>query len=151
MFERYDEGARQVVVLAQEEALDLGHHEIGPLHQLLACFGARYVNSRGRPYTLARRALRQAGVDEDVVRRHAKAQYAPPLKVTPPSQMLFTDDAKRALELAFREALSSGHQSIRGEHVLMALTRIEATFEVLPSDAVRAAIAEEWMSTFERK
>ena len=53
MFERFTERARQVVVLAQDEARALGHDYIGTEHLLLGLLreadglGARTLNSLG--------------------------------------------------------------------------------------------------------
>ena len=56
MFERFTEGARQVVVRAQENARRLGHNYIGCEHLLLAA-----AEAGGRPaWSCATRASRQS-------------------------------------------------------------------------------------------
>jgi ATP-dependent Clp protease ATP-binding subunit ClpA len=60
VFDRFTDGARQVVVLAQEEARALGHDYIGTEHLLLGLLG----EEKG----LAAVALGEAGVEPDAVR-----------------------------------------------------------------------------------
>jgi ATP-dependent Clp protease ATP-binding subunit ClpC len=55
MFERFSANARQVVVLAQEEARALNHNYIGTEHVLLGLLN--------NPETTAARALAQCGVE----------------------------------------------------------------------------------------
>lgn len=56
MFERFTEDARQVVVLAQHDARQLGHHFIGTEHLLLGLLD--------RPQTLAAHLLAEHGLDK---------------------------------------------------------------------------------------
>ena len=66
MFERFTERARQVVVLAQEEARALRHNYIGTEHLLLGLLGAAERNPRG-DFTPA--TLRELGIDPDRARQ----------------------------------------------------------------------------------
>jgi ATP-dependent Clp protease ATP-binding subunit ClpA len=64
MFERFTNAARQVVVLAQQEARDLGHPHIGTQHVLLGILAAD-------PDGLAGQVLHEVGVRHDAVRAEA--------------------------------------------------------------------------------
>lgn len=116
MFERFTERARQVVVFAQQEARDLGHNYIGTEHLLLGllrekhCLGARTLASAGVTLEDAR-----ARVEQIVGRGEGQ----------PTGQVPFTPRAKKALELALREAMGLGHNYIGSEHVLLGITRAD--------------------------
>src|ERR1700744_5424047 len=94
LFERFTERARQVVVLAQEEARTLKHNYIGTEHILLGLL-------REEEGLVAR----IVGSGEEVTS----------------GQIPFTPRAKKVLELALREALSLGHNYIGTEHILLGL------------------------------
>lgn len=112
MFERFTERARQVVVLAQEEARTLHNDHIGVEHILLGCL----AEGEG----LAFRVLDHLKVSADDLRAHIEAdKESLPLS----GQMPFTPRAKKVLELALREALSLGHNYIGTEHIALAITR----------------------------
>jgi ATP-dependent Clp protease ATP-binding subunit ClpC len=114
MFERFTERARHVVVFAQEEARRLGHPHIGTEHLLLGLFreedGMAAVVLRDYGLTLA-------AVRDDVLRISGRGEGAST------GQMPFTPRAKRALELALREAIALQHNYIGTEHILLALAR----------------------------
>jgi len=100
MFERLTTEARQVLVLAQEEALSLGHGHIGTEHlllglldtsdgvaaEVLADSGAEAgdvraaverIVGRGRPAHDDAAALRAIGIDLDVVRATIEESFGP--------------------------------------------------------------------------
>jgi ATP-dependent Clp protease ATP-binding subunit ClpC len=116
VFERFTERARQVVVLAQDESRALGHDYIGTEHLVLGLLreeegvAARVLESLGVELEDAR-----ARVEESVGRGEPR----------PSGQIPFTPEAKRALELSLREALSLGHNHIGTEHVLLGVIRVE--------------------------
>ncbi|MGH2850016.1 MAG: Clp protease N-terminal domain-containing protein [Solirubrobacteraceae bacterium] len=114
VFERFTERARQVVVLAQEEARTLRHPFIGTEHLLLGLLR----DEDG----VAARALAGCGVTLIDARRRVDEIVTPGAEVTH-GQMPFTPRSKRALELALREAQSLGSGSIGTEHLLLALAR----------------------------
>ena len=114
MFERFTERARQVVVLAQDEARALAHDYIGTEHLLLGILreeegiGARVLESLGVTVDRTRnQVVRIVGRGEQLAS----------------GQIPFTPHAKRALELALREATSLGHNDIGTEHILLGLVR----------------------------
>ena len=114
VFERFTERARQVVVLAQEEARALRHNYIGTEHLLLGLLR----EEQG----IAARALEALGVKIEEVRAQV-ARIVGQGDVVETGQIPFTPRAKRVLELALRDALSLGHNWIGTEHVLLGLTR----------------------------
>jgi ATP-dependent Clp protease ATP-binding subunit ClpC len=114
VFERFTERAREVVVLAQDEARALKHNYIGTEHLLLGLL--REENG------LAARVLAGLDVDvEDVRSRIVRMIGRGHGALT--GQIPFTPRAKRVLELALREALSLGHGYIGTEHILLGLVR----------------------------
>jgi Clp amino terminal domain, pathogenicity island component len=114
MFERFTERARQVVVLAQEEARSLRHNYIGTEHILLGLLREEEGLAAGVLESLDITAER---VRAQVVRIVGSSEE--PL----PQQIPFTPRGKKVLELALREALSLGHNDIGTEHILLGLVR----------------------------
>lgn len=116
MFERFSERARQVVVLAHDEARALGHDYIGTEHLLLGLLR----EEEG----IAARSLEALGVDYDracsaVVGTVGRG------KAMRTGQIPLTPRATSALELSLREALVLGDTSIGTEHVLLGLVRVK--------------------------
>ena len=114
MFERFTERARQVVVLAQEEARTLKHNYIGTEHILLGLLR----EEEG----LAARVLESLDITVERVRSQVVRIVGSGEEVTA-GQIPFTPRAKKVLELALREALSLGHNYIGTEHILLGLVR----------------------------
>jgi ATP-dependent Clp protease ATP-binding subunit ClpC len=100
------------VVLAQEEARILGHRQIGTEHLLIGLIH----EGQG----VAAKALTQLGVDEQRVRVGVERRLGRG-DDPPPQQIPFTQAAKKALEMALREALTLGHNYIGTEHILLGL------------------------------
>jgi ATP-dependent Clp protease ATP-binding subunit ClpC len=114
LFERFTERARQVVVLAQEEARTLKHNYIGTEHILLGLLR----EEEG----LAARVLESLDITTERVRSQVVRIVGSGEEVTS-GQIPFTPRAKKVLELALREALSLGHNYIGTEHILLGLVR----------------------------
>jgi ATP-dependent Clp protease ATP-binding subunit ClpC len=116
VFERFTERARQIVVLAQDEARRLGHDYIGTEHLLLGLLR----EEEG----LAARVLDSLGITvEDVRAQVASIVGRGADKPGTTGQIPFTPRAKKVLELSLREAMSLGHNYIGTEHVLLGLVR----------------------------
>jgi ATP-dependent Clp protease ATP-binding subunit ClpC len=115
MFERFTDGARRVVLLAQEEARMLDHNYIGSEHILLGLIregegvAAKALASLGIPLE---------GVRQQVEEITGRGQQAPSGKDLP-----FTGRTKKVLELTLREALQLGHNYVGTEHILLGLIR----------------------------
>src|SRR5689334_379988 len=114
LFERFPARARQVVVLAQDEARALKHNYIGTEHILLGLLR----EEEG----LAARVLESLDITVEEVRAQVARIVGQGDEVTT-GQIPFTPRAKKVLELALREALSLGHNYIGTEHILLGLVR----------------------------
>jgi ATP-dependent Clp protease ATP-binding subunit ClpA len=112
VFERFTERARQVVVLAQDEARAFQHNYIGTEHLLLGLLR----EEEG----LAARVLETLDVTVEEVRAQVALIIGEGDEVAT-GQIPFTPRAKRVLELALREALQLGHNHIGTEHILLGL------------------------------
>jgi len=115
VFERFTERARQVVVLAQDEARALKHNYIGTEHILLGLLR----EEEG----LAARVLESLDITVEEVRAQVARIVGQGDEVTT-GMIPFTPRAKKVLELSLREGLSLGHNSIGTEHILLGLVRV---------------------------
>jgi ATP-dependent Clp protease ATP-binding subunit ClpC len=115
VFERFTERAKQVVVLAQDEARALKHNYIGTEHILLGLLR----EEEG----LAARVLESLDITVEEVRAQVKRLVGQGDEEIVTGQIPFTPRAKKVLELALREALSLGHNYIGTEHVLLGVVR----------------------------
>jgi hypothetical protein len=137
-FARFSESARRAVVVAQEEARALEHDYVGTEHLLLGLF-----RDEG---SVAQRGLASLGITYEQTRSHIETEIGRGSGPAP-GQVPFTRAAKRTLELALREALRLGHDTIGPEHVLLGLVRAKnsGAAEILAAlgadpDAVAAAV-----------
>ena len=116
LLEPFAEEGRQAIVLAQDEARELGHRYLGTEHLLLGVL--RHGEGRGA------RALASLGIDratvlgavvEDVGRGDEVVEGTIP----------FTPRSKKALELALRESLAARSGAVDTGHVLLGVARVE--------------------------
>jgi ATP-dependent Clp protease ATP-binding subunit ClpA len=114
MFERFSGQARNVVVLAQEEARELEHNYIGTEHLLLGLLAT--------PESLASASLTSLGYTHDNVQAKVETVVGRG-KASPGGHIPFTPRAKKVLELSLREALQLKHNYIGTEHILLGLLR----------------------------
>jgi len=112
MLERFTEHARQVVVLAQEEARMLQHGCIGTEHLLLGLLSGEEEQIAAQ--VLADLDITAERVREEIVRTSGRGENAA-------GQMPLTPHARDALARALREALSLGRNHIGTEHILLGL------------------------------
>jgi hypothetical protein len=115
-FGRFTLRAKNVVIAAQNEAHAAGNDEIGAAHLILGLLSD--------PDGLAAKAIHAQGVAPDTIRRTV-ATMLPPATGEVPPLIPFDAQAKKALELSFREALRLGHNYIGTEHILLALLELE--------------------------
>ena len=136
LFERFTERARQVVVLARDEAVTLKHDHIGTEHVLLGL-----LREGGG---MASRVL--ASLDITLERTRGEVVRIVGIGGHDGSgQIPFTAETKRVLERSLHEALVLGHNYIGTEHLLLGLisvnegpsVRILADMNATP-DAIRA-------------
>ena len=114
MFERFTDGARRVVVLAQEEARMLNHNYIGTEHILIGL-----VREDGG---VAGGGLESPGISVDAVRQRVKEMIGIG-EQAPSGHVPFTPRAKKVLELSLRESLQLGHDYIGPGHIRLGLIR----------------------------
>ncbi|MBF6137983.1 ATP-dependent Clp protease ATP-binding subunit [Nocardia otitidiscaviarum] len=116
-FAKFTPRARAVVVAAQEEARTRGNAEITTAHLLLGLLS--------EPEGLAVQAIVAKGVSADAVRRVAEGALPEPSDADMPALVPFDAQAKKSLELTFRQALRMGHNYIGTEHILLAMLELE--------------------------
>lgn len=110
---QFSRDARQVVVLAQDEARQLGHGYIRSEHLLLGIL----AHGRGT----GGETLAQFGVELDQARENLVAILGPTPGPDRSGHLPFSRRAKQVLELSLREATELGHTYIGTEHILLAL------------------------------
>jgi ATP-dependent Clp protease ATP-binding subunit ClpA len=115
VFERFTERARQVVVLAQDEARVLKHNYIGTEHLLLGVLR----EEEG----LGARVLEGLDVTLEEVRSQVSRIVGEGEEPLVTGQIPFTPRAKKVLELSLREAMSLRHNYIGTEHILLGIVR----------------------------
>ncbi|MDQ1047540.1 Clp protease N-terminal domain-containing protein [Streptomyces sp. V4I2] len=115
-FSRYTPRARNTVMAAHNEAIAARNPEGRPEHLVLGLLA--------EPDGLAAKAITAQGVLLDSVRQAATAAL-PPAAEEVPELVPYGSDAKKVLELTFREALRLGHNYIGTEHILLALLEFE--------------------------
>jgi len=178
MFERFTVPARLAVVGAQEQARRRGDDRIRTEHLLLALYAVpenlavtvldalgggrevveRAIDARRTGPVGDAEALATLGIDLDEVRRQVEDAFGPgALESTRAAgrrgarsggHIPFERAAKKALELALREALRLKHDYIGTEHVLLGLLHAEGTAgEILAEcglrlDATRVVVEE---------
>jgi ATP-dependent Clp protease ATP-binding subunit ClpA len=115
MFERFTERARQVVVLAQEEAGRFDHPYIGTEHILLGLVSEHEG--------VAAQALSSLGVTLEDAREQVESIVGYGEGGTG-AQAPFTPRSKKVLEFSLREAMQLGHYYMGTEHLLLGLVRV---------------------------
>jgi hypothetical protein len=113
-FQHFGTRARQVVVAARTEAMELGAAGIGTEHLLLALLQP--------PRTVATPILERAGLDHAGVRRLVEAASSA-AEPQPAEGLPFTPETKKALELALRESIDLHCVEIAPEHLLLGIAR----------------------------
>ncbi|MEV0356572.1 Clp protease N-terminal domain-containing protein [Nocardia sp. NPDC050697] len=133
-FGRFTPRARSAVAASQEAARNSGHTVIGLPHLVLGLLT--------QPEALAAKELETQGVTLDAVAAAAAAALPEPSGEPIPALIPFDADAKKALELTFREAVRLGHNYVGTEHVLLALLEQENGTGVLSGLGLQKARVE---------
>src|SRR5690625_1219900 len=113
MFGRFTERAQKVLALSQEEAVRLGHHNIGTEHILLG------LVREGEG--IAAKALKALGLEAEKIQEEVEKLIG---KGNQPMQVIhYTPRAKKVVELSQDEARKLGHSYVGTEHILLGLIR----------------------------
>jgi hypothetical protein len=115
-FSRYTPRARHAVAIAHDRARTAHNTEGLPAHLVLGLLAD--------PDGLAAKAITAQGITLDAVTEAATAAL-PPAAENAPELVPYGPDAKKVLELTFREALRLGHNYVGTEHILLALLEHE--------------------------
>jgi len=113
MLERFTDGARHVIALAQDEARRLNHAFLGTEHLLLAL-------ASGEESSIPPPALTEAGVCYDTVRAAVLAVRNRGEKASP-DRIPFTPRCRTVIELSRWEARKLHHDRTGTEHLLLGL------------------------------
>ncbi|KHF39055.1 ATP-dependent protease ATP-binding subunit ClpC [Halalkalibacter okhensis] len=113
MFGRFTERAQKVLALAQEEAVRLGHNNIGTEHILLGLIR----EGEG----IAAKALQALGLGSEKIQKEVESLIG---KGQEGSKTIhYTPRAKKVIELSMDEARKLGHSYVGTEHILLGLIR----------------------------
>lgn len=113
MFGRFTERAQKVLALAQEEALRLGHNNIGTEHILLG------LVREGEG--IAAKALQALGLGSDKIQKEVESLIGRGQEMS--QTIHYTPRAKKVIELSMDEARKLGHSYVGTEHILLGLIR----------------------------
>ncbi|WP_199616643.1 ATP-dependent Clp protease ATP-binding subunit [Paenibacillus alkalitolerans] len=113
MFGRFTERAQKVLALAQEEAVRLGHNNIGTEHILLGLIR----EGDG----IAAKALIALGLGLEKIQDEVEALIGRGQEQ--PTNIAYTPRAKKVIELSMDEARKLGHTYVGTEHILLGLIR----------------------------
>lgn len=113
MFGRFTERAQKVLALSQEEAIRLGHNNIGTEHILLGLIR----EGEG----IAAKALKELGLEVKKIQTEVEKLIG---KGNQSMQSIhYTPRAKKVVELSQDEARKLGHPYVGTEHILLGLIR----------------------------
>lgn len=113
MFGRFTERAQKVLALAQEEAVRLGHNNIGTEHILLGLIR----EGEG----IAAKALIALGLSLEKIQDEVESLIGRGQEQ--PTNIAYTPRAKKVIELSMDEARKLGHTYVGTEHILLGLIR----------------------------
>jgi len=113
MFGRFTERAQKVFALSQEEAVRLGHQNIGTEHILLG------LVREGKG--IAGKALKEFGLNVSQIQTEVEKLIGRGNK--PLKSVHYTPRAKKVIELSQDEARKLGHSYVGTEHILLGLIR----------------------------
>ncbi|ASN03707.1 ATP-dependent protease ATP-binding subunit ClpC [Virgibacillus necropolis] len=113
MFGRFTERAQKVLALSQEEAVRLGHNNIGTEHILLG------LVREGEG--IAAKALQSLGLEIEKIQQEVEQLIG--VGKQPMQTIHYTPRAKKVVELSQDEARKLGHSYVGTEHILLGLIR----------------------------
>jgi ATP-dependent Clp protease ATP-binding subunit ClpA len=115
-FDRFNDRAKRVLALAQDEAIRFNHNYIGTEHVLLG------LMREGEG--VAGRALGALGVTLPRLRTAVEAMIVRGGDGTSPSEITLAPQTKKVIELAIDETRKLGHSYVGTEHFLLAIVRL---------------------------
>lgn len=111
MIERYTEGAKRALAIAQEKAIEFKHNYVGTEHLLLGLVEEeKSVSARA----LATLGVQGKSLEQEVISAVGKGTHSG-------GQLQMTPRTKHVLDLAQQAANSRGHNYIGTEHILLGL------------------------------
>ncbi|WLV24787.1 ATP-dependent protease ATP-binding subunit ClpC [Aciduricibacillus chroicocephali] len=113
MFGRFTERAQKVLALSQEEAVRLGHNNIGTEHILLGLIR----EGEG----IAAKALQSLGLEAEKIQEEVEELIGTGQQSM--QTIHYTPRAKKVVELSQDEARKLGHSYVGTEHILLGLIR----------------------------
>jgi hypothetical protein len=113
-FSRFTQAARDALVAAHNAAAGAANAEVAPSHLVLGL-----LEDRG---SVAAAALASQGFPVGELRDEV-AGALPPADDEVPEVIPYAPDARKVIELAFREAIRLGHDDVGDGHLLLALLR----------------------------
>src|SRR5256885_1710713 len=114
-FDRFNDRAKRVLALAQDEAIRFNHNYIGVEHLLLG------LVREGEG--VAARVLSSLGVELSRARTSVEFIIGRGDATTSPSEITLSPRTKRVIELAIDEARKLGHSHVGSEHLLLGIVR----------------------------
>lgn len=145
LFDRYAEGTKEAIELAEKEAVSLGHPFIGTEHLLIGLlaqdgdakeildeFGISVDDARkavaskvgdvsAGVETMDAKALDEVGIDLQVVKSKVEQTFGEGALKIPPGRPRFTPRSARTLEMAVGKAAAAGSAVVEPEHLLRAV------------------------------
>lgn len=114
-FDRFNDRAKRILALAQDEAIRFGHNYIGPEHLLLG------IVREGEG--VGARALDSLGVNLSHLRAHVERTLGrgPDTK---PSEIVLAPEMKQVMTAATEEALRLGDNQTGTEHLTLGLVKV---------------------------
>jgi ATP-dependent Clp protease ATP-binding subunit ClpA len=114
-FDRFNDRAKRILALAQDEAIRFNHNYIGTEHLLLG------LVREGEG--VAARVLDELHVEVAKVRTALEFIIGRGDTTTSPSEITLSPRTKKVIELALDEARKLGHSYVGSEHILLGLVR----------------------------
>ena len=114
-FDRFNDRAKRVLALAQDEAIRFNHNYIGVEHLLLG------LVREGEG--VAARVLDSLGIDLSKARSSVEVMIGRGKGTTSPSEITLSPRTKKVIELAVDESRKLGHSHVGTEHLLLGIVR----------------------------
>lgn len=131
-FDRFNDRAKRVLALAQDEAIRFNHNYIGPEHLILG------LVREGEG--VAARALDSLGVKLSQLRSAIEFLVGRGDASSSPSQITLHPRTKKIIELAIDEARRLGHSHVGTEHLLLGIVREGDSMAVRALESLGASL-----------